>query len=105
MQGQWEEIIPKDTPMPEVPNGTPLNDSDRLNLAIERLNRAVQADPDAMRLLFQVSVTCNEQLADDPTVPVRPDTDGVCTVSTIGLMNGLLRALLLHGALTKLRTM
>lgn len=58
--------------------------------AIEVLNRALAADPEAARLLFNYRVGCNEELANDPTIQVssyRPK--GTTTVGILGLLNGI----------------
>lgn len=76
-----------------------MTDQERINLAIERLNQAFKADPEAMSFLLLYGVPCNEKLADDPYVPVRVidehlrDEFAPYYLSPIGLVNGVLKAL------------
>jgi len=59
-----------------------------LDKAIETLNRFVRADPEAMRLLIETRVPCNETLANDPTCQVS-GWDGTVKVGLLGILNGL----------------
>jgi hypothetical protein len=59
-------------------------------MAVEVLNRALAADPEAVRLLFSYRVGCNQELADDPTIQVSSyQPKGTLTVSSLGLLNGI----------------
>ena len=68
---------------------------DAVSQALLVLNRALAADPDAIRSLIFRRVPCNEALADDPTIQVcragddesHPDT---CAVGMLGIINGIL---------------
>lgn len=77
------------TPIGELPVeiGKPLISP---KMAVEVLNRALAADPEAVRLLFNYRVGCNQELADDPTIQVssyRPK--GAMTLGALGLLNGI----------------
>lgn len=58
--------------------------------AVEVLNRMLKTDPAATTMLFQhVGVTCNDYLADDPTIQIGKDEEGLNRVRLIGVINGL----------------
>jgi hypothetical protein len=58
--------------------------------AIRVLNEALEADPVAMESLFKYRVSCNEKLADHPTIQVRGASSGSeCTVGLLGFINGV----------------
>ena len=57
--------------------------------AVAVLNRALAADKDAMRRLSDFRVMCNDELADDPTIQVRKEESGNCSVGLIGILNGI----------------
>ena len=63
----------------------------RLDMAINALNRALAADPEAMKALIEYRVPCNEALAKDPTIQVvpLPDQPGY-QVGLLGIVNGML---------------
>lgn len=56
---------------------------------IERLNSIVAADSDAVKLLIESRVPCNDELADHPTCQVGQD-DNCNTVGLLGILNGIL---------------
>lgn len=56
---------------------------------VEVLNRALEADRVAVSELLGHRVPCNEALADDRQVIVRPHHDGTHSLSALGLINGL----------------
>ncbi len=57
---------------------------------IEVMNRAVAADPKAVKDLCELRVDCNAELAADPTIQVlREFVGGVNTVGLIGILNGI----------------
>lgn len=65
-----------------------------VNEAIEVLNRAFAADPDAIRALVSFRVPCNSTLADDPTIQVKtvegePRDGDHCEVGILGILNGI----------------
>jgi hypothetical protein len=75
-----------------------LHDRDGLTkLAVDTLNSAFLADPNAMHALVCNRVPCNQQLADHPTVVVDENrtlgADGCATVGALGLLNGVLVAI------------
>lgn len=69
-----------------------------LRRAVAVLNRALEADPEAVTALVNTRVSCNEVLADDPTVQVGLFEEGieggqvhrVYRLGPLGLINGLL---------------
>ena len=65
-----------------------LQDPLSIDQAIQILNRFVKADPEAMRLLLETRVNCNETLAGDPTCQVA-GWDGITKVGLLGVLNGL----------------
>lgn len=64
-----------------------------LQKAVEVLNEAFQADPGAIERLLAARVSCNELLADHPTIQVRAyDEEGnkiPPTLGLLGIINGL----------------
>ena len=67
-----------------------------LQPAIDALNTAYEADPQAVHALLCNSVPCNQTLADHPTVEVGvayPAGDGAYRLSALGFLNGALMAL------------
>lgn len=56
---------------------------------LEVLNRAVEADPEAMHSLIEHRVYCNDRLAVDPDIQVAVQPDHKQTVGLLGLLNGL----------------
>ncbi len=68
-----------------------------LRRAVAVLNRALEADPEAITELVNTRVTYNDALADDPTVQVGLVDEGieggqvhrVCRLGPLGLINGL----------------
>jgi len=59
-----------------------------LEETIEFLNRLVEIDHEAMKILVLTRVPCNQGLADHPTVQVREDNDAF-NVGMLGVLNGL----------------
>lgn len=63
---------------------------------VDMLNAAFQADPGAIHSLMRNHVECNEQLADDPFIPVEGSNflpgGRRWFVSALGLINGVLAA-------------
>ena len=69
--------------------------SDFTAKAIEALNQAYRADPNAIHSLMCNSVPCNQDLADDPNIIVSDnpiDTTNNFRVSALGLINGIFKA-------------
>ena len=66
----------------------------RIDFAIEVLNRALKADPKAIKTLLECRVPCNMDLADDPTIQVIVgeglEGDKIASVGPLGLLNGIL---------------
>jgi hypothetical protein len=60
-----------------------------IDQAIEVLNRALELDSAAINKLIKLSVTCNKELADDPTIQVGSLCDGTYYIRPFGLINGL----------------
>jgi hypothetical protein len=68
-----------------------------MSLAAEALQRAFEADPNAMHSLICIRVPCNQAMADDPHVIVdRPPAlvGDFWQVGILGVLNGVLDA---HG--------
>ena len=59
------------------------------DLVIERLNEIASHDPMAMKDLIKSRVSCNERLADHPTVQVHQDRNHNTSVGFLGMLNGL----------------
>ena len=66
-------------------------DSEVAEALIRFLNELVQMDPEAMHRLVEARVSCNEALADHPTVQVRKVPNGF-EVGILGLLNGFVGA-------------
>lgn len=67
--------------------------------AISALNNAFKSDPKAIWTLFNAYTTCNEELANHPTVQVlAQEVEGKerFTVGTLGIINGVIEAALGH---------
>ena len=62
-----------------------------IDRAIEVLNEMTMADREAVQLLVETRVPCNDALADHPTVQVHSD-HGRHSVGLLGVINGLLGA-------------
>jgi len=60
-----------------------------IDTVINVLNRALKADPGAVREVFAHRTPCNKDLAHDPTVQVLQCCDGDLTVGALGLINGI----------------
>jgi len=56
---------------------------------IRILNEMVVSDPEAVRALIETRVSCNESLADHPSVQVQAAPDGSFQVGLLGVLNGL----------------
>ena len=65
-----------------------IRESVTIDEALELLNRANEADPDAMRALVDARVPCNQKLADDPTIQVGR-YQGSHRVGVLGILCGL----------------
>jgi len=66
-----------------------------MSKASEVLQRAFEADGNALQALISHRVPCNQNLADDPLVQVSLDrilSQPVFLISTIGLVNAVLQA-------------
>lgn len=63
---------------------------------IDYLNTLISLDPDAITLLAETRVPCNEALADHPSVQVLED-GGSMKVGLLGILNGFLGAYELDG--------
>jgi hypothetical protein len=59
-----------------------------LQHAVDVLNRALAADPDAINALFAHRAPCNDELAHDPDVMVRAFDNEPQTVGLLGVING-----------------
>lgn len=58
--------------------------------AVILLNEALQADRDAIKLLFAQRVECNEKLAFHPTIQVKQtELYAIYSVGFLGLLNGI----------------
>lgn len=57
--------------------------------AVELLNEICKLDLEAMNNLVKIRVSCNEALADHPTVQVRAFKDEGFQVGLIGILNGI----------------
>ena len=57
--------------------------------AVDVLNRAFEADPEAVQLLIENRVNCNKQLADDHTIQVGQVADKTWEVGMLGIINGI----------------
>ena len=60
--------------------------------AIEVLNEALEADPDAVWSLMHMETWCNDKLADHPAIQVGRDHLGHHKLRPLGLINGLFGA-------------
>ena len=60
--------------------------------AIQVLNEALEADPDAVWRLMHMETECNRTLKDHPTIQVGSNHLGVTIVRPLGLINGLFGA-------------
>ncbi len=58
------------------------------DLIIKRMNEFCKCDRDAINMLMNTRVHCNDDLADHPTVQVR-DYDGPTSVGLLGILNGI----------------
>jgi len=68
----------------------PIAEKITLDDAITVLNRAVEADADAIYKLVEQRVHCNKTLADDPTIQVGNYHEaGKFSVGLLGILNGL----------------
>ena len=57
--------------------------------ALEVLNRATKADPQAMRELVAARMPCNAALRDDPTIQVSGSGSDDAEVGLLGIINGM----------------
>lgn len=65
-----------------------LRDTISIDRVLEVLNRAVEADRDAIEDLVASRVPCNDELAADPEIQVGIYHIGSPTVGVLGLING-----------------
>jgi len=65
-----------------------MTDSELADLIIERLNKILDYDKNAISNLLSTRVLCNQAIADHPTVQVL-FTGSVTKVGVLGLINGL----------------
>lgn len=65
-------------------------DKEIAHRAVEVLNRALEADREAVTALFNTRLRCNEKLADDPTIQVGGWQDGKSTIGPLGIINGII---------------
>ena len=61
-----------------------------LGSLVDVLNEALTIDPDAIRGLLSSRVACSKEFLAHPSIPVRQDETGACTLSPLGLINGML---------------
>ena len=67
---------------------------EQLTAALDCLQSALKADPAAMNTLLSIRVSCNDALANHPTI--RVGIYKTCTgnrVSFLGVLNGILRSM------------
>ena len=64
---------------------------DAINRTLKVLNEMVEADREAVQLLVETRVPCNDALADHPTIQVHSE-HGRHSVGLLGVVNGLLGA-------------
>ena len=78
------EIFSAITGKPEQPVITPSD-------AVALLNSAFETDPEVMKTLSLTRYTCNEKLADHPTIQVLWEKDKMLNpeVGMIGILNGI----------------
>jgi len=64
--------------------------------AVKVLNEALEADPVTINALFTIRLSCNEKLADHPTIQISAyshetgkETPGKYSLGALGLINGL----------------
>ncbi|MGW8178297.1 MAG: hypothetical protein ACWGQW_05960 [bacterium] len=63
---------------------------DVVDRIVKIVNLAIEADPSAMRALFENRVPCNQRLADDPEIQVMKENDDVgYTIGMLGLLSGI----------------
>jgi|GEM_PF-935247 len=69
----------------------PIKESVTIDAAIEVLNQAVEADPEAMRALIAHRVPCNEKMASHPTIQVAAAgaSGRSARVGMLGILNGM----------------
>lgn len=61
-----------------------------VNQIVEVVNRAIEADPSAMRALFENRVPCNQRLRNDPTIQVATEDENIGpTVGLLGILSGI----------------
>ena len=65
-----------------------INDPLTLEKAAQILTEITKQDPEAMRALCDHRISCNNTLADHPTVQVG-EYDGIHKVGLLGILNGL----------------
>jgi len=63
---------------------------EQIQAAIDVLNEALEADPEAITNLLNIRIPCNKALADHPTIQSGLElSDGSFRISPLGLINGL----------------
>ena len=58
--------------------------------AIEVLNRALKADPEAVQALIEYRHPCNNDMAHDPTIQCEEPISNTYRVGVLGLINGII---------------
>lgn len=62
---------------------------DIVDRIIEVVNSAIDADPSAMRAMFENRVPCNTKLTNHPEIQVMEEKDIGFTVGVMGLLSGI----------------
>lgn len=68
-----------------------MSDPVTIDVAIERLNSMLAADPVVMHSLMNIRVTTNKTMADHPTAQVLP-VNGMYMIGLLGVINGIFGA-------------
>lgn len=66
-----------------------INETRSIQDVIDFLNELLKVDENAVRLLIEQRVPCNNELADHPTVQVRSRPNTQPVVGLLGILNGL----------------
>lgn len=62
---------------------------DIVDRIIEVVNTAINADPSAMRALFENRVPCNTKLANHPEIQILEEKSNMYTIGVMGLLSGI----------------